>query len=191
MSATAQATNATETLPPAMATMPVPCVHPNDRAAAAIAATRRRGGTPSEWDASGAAHVDETHIAELDAHIIPIYHQRARRAKVERRCAGRRLTRALQHKAQPRREGVKPGFAERHRAGRQCHVQRAVAQAHQRTVEPRDQAVAHGSVCDMLRHASRRRCRHPRVAGIRRGRCRRQSRCCNRHAEHDAWNGTR
>ena len=42
MSATAQATNATETLPPTMATTPEPCVRPNGRAAAAIAATRRR-----------------------------------------------------------------------------------------------------------------------------------------------------
>jgi hypothetical protein len=42
MSATAQATNATETLPPTMATTPEPCVRPNGREAAAIAATRRR-----------------------------------------------------------------------------------------------------------------------------------------------------
>jgi hypothetical protein len=38
MSATAQATNATETLPPTMDTTPEPCVRPNGRAAAAIAA---------------------------------------------------------------------------------------------------------------------------------------------------------
>ena len=42
MSATAQATNATETLPPSMDTTPEPYVRPNGRAAAAIAATRRR-----------------------------------------------------------------------------------------------------------------------------------------------------
>ena len=42
MSANAQATNATETLPPAMDTTPEPCAHANGRAAAAIAATRRR-----------------------------------------------------------------------------------------------------------------------------------------------------
>ncbi len=41
MSATAQATNATETLPHVY-TAPKPCVRPNGRAAAAIAATRRR-----------------------------------------------------------------------------------------------------------------------------------------------------
>ena len=63
-------------------------------------------GEPSHGEASGAAHVDETHIAELDAHIIPGYFQREHHAEVEHRCAGRRLTRAAQHKAQPRREGI-------------------------------------------------------------------------------------
>ena len=38
MSARAQLTNATETLPPVMDTTPEPCVRPNGRAAAAIAA---------------------------------------------------------------------------------------------------------------------------------------------------------
>jgi hypothetical protein len=63
-------------------------------------------GEPSRREASGAAHVEEFYIAELDAHIIPRYHQRVRHAEVERRCAGRRLARAAQHKAQPRREGI-------------------------------------------------------------------------------------
>jgi hypothetical protein len=49
ISATAQLTNATETLPPAMDTTLEPCVRANGRAngraAAAIAATRRRGCT--------------------------------------------------------------------------------------------------------------------------------------------------
>jgi hypothetical protein len=110
MSATAQATNATETLPPSMATTPEPCVsNPNGRAAAAIAARRGREAARraevSHTEVSGAAHV-ETHIAELDAHIIPLDCQRVHHVKVERRCAGRRLARAAQHKAQPRREGI-------------------------------------------------------------------------------------
>jgi hypothetical protein len=125
MSATAQATNATETLPPTMDITPEPCVRPNGRDAAAMATTEgaRLHASRATGRFSGAAHVDETHIAELDAHIIPAYLQWVHHVKVQHRCAGRRLTRAAQHKVQPRREGIKPGVAaavaERHRAGRQ------------------------------------------------------------------------
>jgi hypothetical protein len=89
----------------------------------AIATTRGRDRTASRarlaaGEVSGAAHPDEAHIAELDANIIPKYHQRVHLVKVQRGCAGRRLSRAAKHKAQPRREWIKPGFAERHRAGR-------------------------------------------------------------------------
>ena len=57
MSATAQATNATETLPPSMDTTPEPCVRPNGRAAAAIAAkkARRRTASRASREASGAS----------------------------------------------------------------------------------------------------------------------------------------
>jgi hypothetical protein len=138
---------------------------------------------PGRAGPSDAAHVDEIHLAELDAHIRSIHHERALHAKVEHR-SGRRMTRASQHKAQPRREGGKLRFTERHRAGRQRHLQRVVAEAHESTVEPGDQAVVHCSVRDMLRHTRRRMGWHPCVTDIRWGWCRRQSRCwCRRQSQ--------
>jgi hypothetical protein len=47
MSATAQETNATETLPPVMDTTPEPCVRPNGCTAAAIATRKVRSCTAS------------------------------------------------------------------------------------------------------------------------------------------------
>ena len=67
MSATAQATNATETLPPAMATTPEPCVRPNGRAAAAIAAKKARGCTASRAAERPAAQRTLTRLISLNS----------------------------------------------------------------------------------------------------------------------------